>query len=92
MMETELRPKKLSLKKYATPRPSAAATTSLGISTTMPVLMAPGVDLKLMPAPTNSKIAATMVLEPPRQAAVKKPPTSKTCGQKVLSKRPTIIG
>ena len=31
-----------------------------------------------MPAPTNSKIAATMVLEPPRQAAVKKPPISKS--------------
>ena len=92
MIDTELRPRKLSLKKYATPKPRAAATTSLGISTTMPVLMAPGVDLKLMPAPTNSKIAATMVLEPPRQAAVKKPPISKTCGQKVLSKRPTIIG
>ena len=26
------------------------------------------------------------------QAAVKKPPISKTCGQKVLSKRPTIMG
>lgn len=49
MIDTELRPRKLSLKKYATPKPRAAAITSLGISTTMPVLIAPGVDLKLMP-------------------------------------------
>lgn len=58
----------------------------------MPVLMAPGVDLNEMPAPTNSRMAATIVLEPPRVAAVKKPPISKTCGQNVLSRSPTIMG
>lgn len=58
----------------------------------MPVLMAPGVDLKEMPAPTNSRIAATTAFDQPRVAAVKKPPISKTRGQNVLRMRPTIIG
>lgn len=52
MIETDDRPKRSSLKNQATARPIAAASKSLGMSTTTPVLTAPGVALNEMPAPS----------------------------------------
>lgn len=69
MIETDDRPRRSSLKNQATARPIAVASKSLGMSTTTPVLTAPGVALNEMPAPTNSRIAATTALAPPRVAA-----------------------
>lgn len=52
MIETDDRPRRSSLKNQATAKPIAAASKSLGMSTTTPVLTAPGVALNEMPAPS----------------------------------------
>lgn len=52
MIETDDRPSRSSLKNQATARPITAASKSLGMSTTTPVLTAPGVALNEMPAPS----------------------------------------
>lgn len=52
MIETDDRPRRSSLKNQATAKPIAAASKSLGMSTTTPVLTASGVALNEMPAPS----------------------------------------
>ncbi len=52
MIETDDRSRRSSLKNQATARPIAAASKSLGMSTTTPVLTASGVALNEMPAPS----------------------------------------
>lgn len=52
MIETDDRPRRSSLKNQATAKPIAAASKSLGMSTTTPVLTASGVALSEMPAPS----------------------------------------
>lgn len=52
MIETDDRPRRSSLKNQATAKPIAAASKSLGMSTTTPVLTASGVALNETPAPS----------------------------------------
>lgn len=52
MIETDDRPRRSSLKNQATAKPIAAASKSLGMRTTTPVLTASGVALNEMPAPS----------------------------------------
>ena len=73
IIESALRPKKLSSINLATKRPKAIAMASLGIRMVRPVFRTLGTVLRSIEAPTNSKTMPTIAGAPLATAVVKLP-------------------